>query len=281
MLNKIVVGDSLHHFVDERQNKRSEILANREFEFVHDKINVLVGENGSGKSSLLATIAKKLMAYNFGHTRLDDRLIRFADEYWQKEDKDRWYSDDVFMSDVKLETSADIYGTYVSADWTPCDAVDWAHALCYGLGKEATDHFKRVHDFSSGQGMRNVIENIFELMAKPSPEHYFDDNVSWYLKDKERNTHLAKRAQSLEPLLPKAGSNIVALFDEPERPLDIGAQVLFWKNLNKLAKLPHVQIIIATHSVIPLMSPDDFNFVEMNDGYANRLLDIAEEEFKQ
>lgn len=280
MLNKIVVGKTLHHFTHEREEKRAQILLNREFEFVHDKINVLVGENGSGKSSLLATIAKKLLAYNYGHTRLDDRLIRFADEYWQKEDPDRWYSDDVFMPDVTLETSADIFGTYVSSDWTPCDAADWAHAVCYGLGDEATDHFKRVQEFSSGQGMHNVITHCFELMSKPSPEHRFDKNIKWYLEDKDRNTHLAKRAQSLASLLPKAGSNIVALFDEPERPLDVAAQVLFWKNLNKLAKLPHVQIIIATHSVIPLMSPDNFNFVEMNAGYANRLLDIAEEEFK-
>jgi ABC-type multidrug transport system ATPase subunit len=280
MLNKIVVGNSLHHFTHEREEKRAQILLNREFEFVNDKINVLVGENGSGKSSLLATIAKKLLAYNFGHTRLDDRLIRFADEYWQKEDPDRWYTDDVFMPDVTLETSGDVYGTYVSADWTPCDAADWAHAVCYGLGDEATDHFKRVHDFSSGQGMRNVIEFVFETMQKPSPKPNIDSKISWYLNDKERSTHLAKRAQTLEPLLPKEGSNIVALFDEPERPLDIGAQILFWKNLNRLAKLPHVQIIIATHSVIPLMTPDNFNFVEMNAGYANKLLDIVDEEFK-
>ena len=279
MLNKIVIGKSLHHFTKEREEKRSEILANREFEFVHDKINVLVGENGSGKSSLLATIAKKLLAYNYGHTRLDDRLLRFADEYWQKDDPERWYSEDLFMPDVTIESSSPLFCTYVAADWSPCDSPNFAYALCTGLEKEAKRHYHRVENFSSGQGMSNVIANTLELIAKRSPEIDLKE-VEWHLKERDR-THMSKRAFTLREVLPPAGSNIVALFDEPERTLDLTAQFAFWRLLSQAAKLSHVQIIVATHSIIPLMSPDNFNFVEMNDGYTKRLLDISKEEFKQ
>ncbi|AXG66456.1 hypothetical protein JA13_053 [Dickeya phage vB_DsoM_JA13] len=273
MLKKIKFAESLRYFKEEREEQRAEKLVGREFNFESGRINVLVGENGSGKSSLLESLAKKILAYNYGHTRLDDRLIRFNDEYWSKENPDRWYSDELYMPDVSLETDSPIYGMYMSPDWKPCDALNWAHALCYGLGKEATDHFKRTENFSSGQGMSNVITHIAMALKERSPEVSLEE-VKYHIRPQDDN-HLAKRAKFLQKLLPPAGSNIVAMFDEPERTLDLGSQLVFWQLMNDISKREHVQIIVASHSCIPLMSPDKFNFIEMTDGYKNKLLNIT------
>lgn len=272
MLKKIKFSEDVRFFVKEREEERAAKLAGREFSFVSGKVNVLVGENGSGKSSLLEALAKKILAYNFGHTRLDDKLIRFNDEYWTKE-SDRWYAEEIYMPEIVLETESPMYGMYMSPDWKPCDALNWAHALCYGLGEEATDHFKRTEKFSSGQGMSNVISHIAMALKTSSPEVSLED-VKYHIRPDDNN-HLAKRAKHLQKLLPPAGSNIVAMFDEPERTLDLSSQIVFWKLLGEIAVRSHVQIIVASHSCIPVFNMDKYNFVEMSDGYLTRLNELA------
>lgn len=268
MISKISFGESIPFFIKhDKESNQSKILANRSFTFAKDRINVIVGENGSGKSSLLTLLAHKLLAYNYGHTRLDGSIIRRNDECWTN-DGNYWRKEE-YMQGITLEADSPVYGTYISSTWTPCDALDWAHALCYGLGEEATDHFKRVQDFSSGQGMSNVIANMALSLKNRSPEVDCSD-VTWQLQE-DYDGRMGDRAKKLFAQLPQAGSNIVALFDEPERTLDLGSQVAFWKMLEQISMYGHVQVIVVTHSVVPLFNPEKFNFISMSENYVDKI----------
>jgi predicted ATPase len=60
------------------------------------------------------------------------------------------------------------------------------------------------------------------------------------------------------------------MMDEPEQSLDAKAEMLLWGQIAK-ADCDKVQVIVATHSLYPLMHPELFHLIEAVPGYAQEV----------
>lgn len=266
MINSIKLGNALPNIetYGSRACKRSALLIDKTFHF-QPGLNLLVGLNGSGKSSLLQTLAQRLMCFNFGLPKLDDDLYRLNDDLWQK-DEDAYWRTPKFMPWVELDCAAIPYAMYSSPDFTPRGQPNRAYSLCYGLGKDATDFYDKTDTFSSGEGMANVLRSMFEAVRTGTlpVDRTAVEDTAW----RSDGCSMKTKVGILDKLLPVADAPVLLLLDEPERALDLNSQLLFWKDLVQLSEMPNVQIIIATHSVIPLfMQNIKYSVTEMTTDY--------------
>lgn len=270
MINSITLGSKLPHLETYGKKKlaRCEPLLNKTFKF-KPGLNMLVGKNGSGKSSLLETLAQRLLCFNYGFPKIDSELYRSDDGVWIKDSEYSWH-DPKFMPDVVLDYDQNPHGIYASPDFSPRGQAGRAYSMCYGLGQDATDFYDMTDTHSSGQGMQNVLDMVFlELITRKAR---LDRSAVKELEWRTDRCPMKKKADMLDLLMPQQGSPMVALLDEPERALDLDSQLKFWRDLVEFSQLPDTQIIIASHSVIPLfMQGADINYVEMTEGYADQL----------
>lgn len=268
MIKSITLGGSLPHlyYRGDKEKRRELPLVGRTFEF-KPGINVLVGANGSGKSSLLETIATRLMCFNYGYPKIDKELYNSDDTVWYE--KERWYSNPEFMPWATLDCDAVPYGMYANPEFTPRGSHNRAYALCLGLGKDADKFYKMTDDYSSGQGMRNVIQTHFD--AVKAGELQVNREAVAELEWRGDGCSMRKKARILDALLPVEGASPLFIYDEPERALDLQGQLDFWQQLEYLCKKHGAQAIVSSHSVIPLLSKNEPNFVEMTPGYLNDL----------
>jgi len=271
MLKRISFGSALPYLEirHDKQPKRSLVLTDRSFEF-KPGLNMLVGANGSGKSTLLEAIAKRFLCFNFGTPNLDKETFGYMSELWQEDEEHSW-RDHKFLPYVTAEYDQVPYMMYASPEFTPLGQPNRAYAMCYGLGKAATEHYDMVDSHSSGEGMRNVMAKMFNILR--GAERPINRNqVQKHDWRDERDSGKRQVNWLDQNILPQPDAPMVLLLDEPERALDLQAQLAFWADLTKLTAQPNVQVIIATHSIIPLFMPDiQVNYVEMTKGYADSL----------
>lgn len=269
MIEKITIGDKLRHFERDAEKGKGRALLLRSIELSTTKPNILIGPNGSCKTTLLETLAMYTLCHDYGFTKLTDRSTRFCDELWQKEREEYYWSEEHFMADVSIVGGMP-FGTFISPDFKPCGALDWAHALCYGLGEDASDYFKKTDPVSSGQGMIAAIKGALALLKAKQIPKIDMSYVEECRQEWRSQSHMAKRGIKLAEHIGEP-TTMIGLFDEPERCLDLKAQLKFWKQVPALADDKH-QIVISTHSILPLLDPDRYNFIEMEDGYLAALL---------
>ena len=271
MLKRISFGSALPYLEirHDKKPKRSLVLTDRSFEF-KPGLNMLVGANGSGKSTLLEAIAKRFLCFNFGTPNLDKETFCYMSELWQEDEEWSW-RDKKFLPYVETDVDPTPYMMYASPEFTPMGQPNRAYAMCYGLGKIATEYYDKVDSHSSGEGMRNVLASMFEVLhgaerpigRRQVKEHEWRD---------DRDSGKREVNWLDQNVLPKPDAPITILLDEPERALDLNAQLQFWADLTAFCKQDNVQIIIATHSIIPMFMPDiQVNYVEMTEGYADML----------
>lgn len=271
MLKRIAFGAALPYMEirHDKNPKRSLVLTNKSFEF-EPGLNMLVGANGSGKSTLLEAIAKRFLCFNFGTPNLDKETFGYMSELWEKDEEWSW-RDEKFLPYVDVVAEPIPYTMYASPEFTPMGQPNRAYAMCYGLGKIATEYYDKVDSHSSGQGMSNVLASMFEILRgaeRPIGRRQVEKH-EW--RD-ERDSGKKQVNWLDQNILPKSDAPVTLLLDEPERALDLNAQLKFWADLMEFSAQPNVQIIIATHSIIPMFMPDiKVNYVEMTDGYADSL----------
>lgn len=271
MLKSIAFGSALPYMEvrHDKNPKRSLVLTDKTFEF-QPGLNLLVGKNGSGKSTLLEAIAKRFLCFNFGWPNIDKDTFGYGCDLWQEDSEWSW-RDHKFLPYVTANTDVVPYTMYSSPEFTPLGQPNRAYAMCYGLGKDASEYYDMVDSHSSGEGMRNVMARVIAVLnggerrigRKQVEKHEWRDDHD---KSKKQINWLD------ENVMPKQDAPILLLLDEPERALDLAAQMEFWRDLVTVCKRPDVQVIIATHSIIPLFMRDTgAHYIEMTEGYSDLL----------
>jgi predicted ATPase len=61
--------------------------------------------------------------------------------------------------------------------------------------------------------------------------------------------------------------------DEPEQSLDALAELVLWRQI-AAADMSKMQVIVATHSLYPLMHPEKFNIIEAVPGYSESVMQL-------
>ncbi len=194
--------------------------------FVFSHITVLYGDNGSGKSTILNSIAHKLNLK--GKEKSNSEIIGTLD-YFGK-----------FISDCKYELAENEFGKKISR--IPQNSR-------YIKSEEILYEIRKIqHDNVLEEGyVSNLVRNGIDIREAKSIINSTKGRIQLerirFAQEKYSNgeTTLQILEDSIEP-------DGLYLLDEPEVSLSPQNQVKLAKEINKMARYLGVQFIIATHS---------------------------------
>jgi energy-coupling factor transporter ATP-binding protein EcfA2 len=241
--------------------------------FSDEKVNVLVGPNGIGKSSLIAALSYETLTYFNSVSSFDDEYTEvFPKALWVQVGKS--YSNDyAFLPGLHCDSDK-APALYYRPGHIPGNKPNLTHALVHGgYSREVHRYGELTDKKSSGQQASAVLGDIKAVLAgdvKGIRYGYTNWKYGKQSKELERNFHsFDYQAEILKKLYGSASPDAkpVVLMDEPEQSLDAMTETQLWK-LIAGADCSRVQVIVATHSLYPLMHPEQFNLIEAVPGYA-------------
>lgn len=243
--------------------------------FSEDKVNVLVGPNGAGKSSLLDALSYETLTRFNSISSFDSEYTEtFPKKLWVQEGRE--YSNDyAFLPGLQCDSDK-APALYYRPGHIPGNKPTVTHAVMYGgYSEEAKRYGKLTDDKSSGQQASAVLGDIKAVLAGDvSCIEYQYTNWNYGRKPVEFKwgAHYGPYDYQAEILKKRYGSvspdaRPVVLMDEPEQSLDAKTEAQLWK-LIAGTDCSRVQVIVATHSLYPLMHPEQFNLIEAVPGYA-------------
>jgi len=251
-------------------------------EFSRSKPNVVVGPNGSGKSALLDTLAIRFLSYFSSQSTMDRRYVLDVDSrtWWTKANQRR--DEYVWLKGLACNTD-NAPALYYRPGHVPGNEPTIADAMMGTYWDEAREYAKLVQHKSSGEQNQAVLAQIMgALGGKDLPTTYrrmnwdFDNEpwgnaepqTPWYARD----TYM--KAEVLEAFYRPAPDAIpLILMDEGERSLDVKAEAQLWSCISN-ADCSKMQIIVATHSMYPLLHKIRFNVIETRVGFVEEVLKL-------
>lgn len=241
--------------------------------FSTSKPNVIVGPNGSGKSALLSTLALQTLSYFTGESSFDGNFI--SSEYWSKSGYG-WSVEHDYLPGLRC--SADnAPALYYRPGHIPGNECGITHAMMCGYFDEAKAYARLVKNRSSGQQSQSLLEKLALALTGESSELSFKHTNWGYGKalreiDDSRGfvSYRDHQAETLKKIYGASvpGAMPVLLMDEPEQSLDARAEAALWKKIREV-DVGRVQVIVASHSLYPLLHPKAFNLIEAVPGYAS------------
>lgn len=246
-------------------------LKDRTFEFPVDKINVLYGPNGCGKT----TILKMLAAY----TGLDHSHKNYGGGGWSGPPTRSILNESKFPE--------------ILHELTPgkCKAkVEWDGVPAFYNSATMGDDLNMSYIVSgpedSPDGLMSSGEQLSLIMG-----HHSEGELRVYKLGKVLDAITTEKPKP--NVKPRKGANELAkqysnyvrglrgrkrkcvhtlLWDEPDRSLSIENQIKIWINVLPNIFTDDLQIVIATHSaIIPLLPDFDFfNIIDVTKGYLDK-----------
>lgn len=246
--------------------------------FSKRKANVVVGPNGSGKSALLKALALYHLAFFTNQSTFDHHYVvgRDSEAWWTK--KERWRHDYLWLDGLKV-TGDDAPALYYRPAHLPGNETSVAHAMMTGYFEEARAYAELTEDKSSGQQAQALLHRLMRALQGVELPTTYRFAKAWRFGREARefeqpyqHSNYEHQAEALKrKFLPAANGLPLVLMDEPEQSLDALAQASLWTTLAR-ADTSKVQVIVATHSLYPLLHPEHFNLVETVPGYSQSVL---------
>jgi predicted ATPase len=245
--------------------------------FAEDKPNVLVGPNGAGKSAVMQTLALRFLAYFSGVSTFEDKYLRDSDAeaWWTKEHY--WRDEAEWLKGLKCKTDNGP-ALYYRPGHIPGNECSVTHAMMMGYFEQAKAYGNLVKDKSSGQQSQAVLQRILDALAGLKlPTDY--EQLNWpygrivrEIEGREHRSHFEPQADALKKCYPPDRPGLpLILMDEPEQSLDARAEGKLWQAIAD-ADCSRMQVIVATHSLYPLLHKDKFNLIESEPGFINDVL---------
>lgn len=250
--------------------------------FSSKKPNVIVGPNGSGKSALLTALSLKTLSNLTGESTIDGNYITAVDSkfFWTKDDRKYWANEYEFLQG--LECVGEVApALYYRPDHIPGNESGITVAMMCGYFEEAKEFAKMTRGKSSGQKSQALLQKVLGLLAGQDAKLTYGFK-NWRgtkeLRDLKSERNLFSYDYQFEALKVLYGSikpdlSPIVLMDEPEQSLDARAELLMWNAIAN-ADISKMQIIVATHSLYPLMNPKKFNIIESSEGYAQEVMGL-------
>lgn len=204
-------------------------------------LNLVYGPNGSGKSTLFTAIARMLCCHQGGRQLVTlDALRELGVGYGKPDilDGAKPVHDGSPVMHFDPGMAVGLVGGMAAFDW---DFSDEGFRNCMFKG-------------SAGQTTVMRLDTVVNAM-----HHGKWPELAWKVKDKPEGL-----ASFLAGSFDKVGPTV--LLDEPSRSLDLRMELGLWKLIDR-AVANGVQVIVATHSVIPILREHPGHIIETQDGF--------------
>lgn len=256
---------------------------NSALKFSTKRPNVIVGPNGAGKSALLTSLAIRFLAYFTGQSAFDCKYTKCHESECWWTNAHRYGNEWTFLSGLKMDTD-NAPALYYRPNHIPGNEEGATMAMMTGYFEEAKAYAQATERMSSGQANQAMLERVVTaLEGRGLPDAYEFKNWSFGAEPRDLFEQQHRRgytgpweykAEVLKKLLvPASGAIPLILMDEPEQSLDARAQAKLWRTI-AAADCSKMQVVIATHSIFPLLHPKCFNIIEAEAGFVQQVLDL-------
>ena len=217
-------------------------------------VNLIIGENGCGKTTLMKLIRRYLL---IGQLQCEEKNVTKLFE-------------DYNLKDGKMTDGVDVYADYAT------NIFRMAHPEEYkgesGIGLQSFENFgtlgAMIHS-STGEGVTIAINSLWNLMFSGKASLSFPKLSGWY-KEKYAAYIDYVKEHRIKPT--EEEKEITILMDEPDRNLDI-------ENINQIKGIlsfhkKQTQIIAVVHNpllIYNLSKKKNINIIEMTDGYVDKV----------
>lgn len=259
----------------------AKLMVGRKFNFVQDKINVIFGPNGSGKTTILKAIAGTALVKD-GFSSILEPVELFG--FFNKRESVANVKEKVAkaqMNSVKVDwdgvpiyyhnfesrsghSIGDLTGSVLSNTMEEVSYIWMKDRI--SLGQKSAFMIKKLQEIAQHP---TSMENILKVKGK----RFLNANDSWQKAFRLQEQYYSK-FDNYTKVAP-----ITMLFDELDKSLDIANVWCLYTNfLPGLFKTTGVQIIIISHNPLILtnaiMGSDLYNVVSMDEDYTKRALDM-------
>lgn len=262
-------------------------LVGKKIEFEKDKINVLFGPNGSGKTTIIKTIANYCLCGDNhtcdGYTNVVKHgPLDFGASFF--EDKECDYNIENAIHNLSKLNYANVewdgHPVYFENTYGRKDTGKFGD-LTGGLFSTSKDEFIYVANrskLSLGQNTIYMINKLSEVIERCPTLDDFVNEVKRY----ERNESWTKAITSQLNYIKsnyKENSCMTLLLDEMDKSLDIENTLMLYRDfLPMLRNKYNIQIILVSHSPLMLsnivQNSDKYNFISLDKKYTKEMKNL-------
>lgn len=271
-----------HNYVNDIASE----LIDKKIVFDENKVNVIFGANGSGKTTILKELAihahcsDDTMVYD-GWSRVDNPHTLLLGFNYNKDKNtsyvDKWINKNINKSEIDWDGSPVYYHNFSSVIncANGCFGIISKKSSLFGDSDCAGDiYVMNDKQKSKGQSQKGLFNLLINQLGE---RHTWDDTIN-NIKKYNINGKFDELISKIEEYNKVTSKNTV-LLDEPESSMDMLSVIRFYKDvIPRINK--NTQVIMVTHNPLIFMpnicNPDIYNIISLNDEYTSTCRNVLQ-----